>query len=216
MPNWCYTTLIVTGEQSDLQQFFDAIKDPEGGNPHEYKYKILQTLMPTPKQLTETMKGFTNDEEAMKELKEQQLRNMADFGYADWYDWNCAVWGTKWGDCDTELSVSLEQSNGTEIVFNLCSAWSPITEGIKHISETFTNLYFVMEHREEAGFYAGYEVVHNGVQVFESMFEDDKLDTPPYEDTPAWYDTFEEIKQNALQNCAVQCSMFLSTKGLSL
>jgi hypothetical protein len=48
------------------------------------------------------------------------------------------------------------------------------------------------------------------------MFEDDKLDTPPYEDTPVWYDTFEEIKQNALQNCAVQCSMFLSAKGLSL
>jgi hypothetical protein len=215
MPNWCYTTLIVTGGQSDLQQFFDAIKDPEGGDPHKYHYKILPTLVPCPEELHATVAGFVGEDKA-EEHRKQQEANIAKYGYKDWWDWQHDNWGTKWGDCETRLAVSLEQSNGTEIVFNFCSAWSPITEGIKHISETFTNLYFVMEHSEEAGFYTGYEVVHNGEQVFESMFEDDQLDTPPYEDTPEWYDTFEEIKQGELQKCAEQCSMFLSTKGLSL
>lgn len=218
MPNWCTTTLNIKGEPVQLEAFFDQIKNPEGGDPHTTGYEILSTYYPLPQALKESFAGFYGDEEKQKKVEEEWAQNVELYGAKNWYDWCWQNWGTKWGDCDTELTTSLEDSHYTELSFYLQSAWSPISEGIKVVSTLFPNLYFIMEHREESGEYFFYEVIHNGVQLFETGFSDSELEvdepTEGDDNYNEYYDALQEAREEALQKHAVIFYNHLSEIGV--
>lgn len=187
MPNWCSTNLTIKGDSAELKTFFDGIKLPDGTHPRSMGYNILETYYPCPQELKETLAGFYgNDSEKQAQLEAQQASNIEKYGSKDWYDWCNANWGTKWGDCDTECTTTLEDSEGTELCFTLESAWSPITSGLIEISKSFPNLYFIMEHREEAGFYFVHECVHNGNLIVEFGFSDEDLTVEDEDDMELW------------------------------
>jgi hypothetical protein len=78
-------------------------------------------VIPTPKDLTDTVSGFVGeDQQAAHEA--QMDRNVALYGYKDWYAFQTANWGTKWDvSCD---SVEIDDDGlGFSGVFE--SAWSP-------------------------------------------------------------------------------------------
>lgn len=160
MPNWCTTFMTVSGDEKELKSFLDDM-----GKTDEGVYNILDTYYPCPKALKDTVSGWTNNVDEQAKRTAQQAENIANYGHADWYEWCNAEWGTKWGDCDTRL----ESYTGEQAVFYLQSAWSPITKGMEEVSKQFPNLYFMLEHEEEADFYMGVEVVHNGTIICESL-----------------------------------------------
>lgn len=201
MPNWCSTKMYVYGESDELSRFLAGMntKNDEWG--HGVNYEILQSYYPCPSALVETVAtiGFKNDFD--NEI--QSMENIANYGYKDWYDWSCAKWGTKWGDCGTSLLAN----EANCLTFTLRSAWSPITTGLLEVSKQFPTLTFVMYHDEEAGFYLVGEVIQNGELVYEvgcapceeyefTETDDEDGDVEEWEQLESWKDErIQEFKE---------------------
>lgn len=185
MPNWVSTTASVKGSREELQKFLDGIKDN----------RILESYVPCPEELRETMSGFSNDEEKMEELRKKQEVNIAKYGHKDWYEWQYEVWGTKWGDCDTHIEPMTQLSSGEyEVSIYFQTAWGSASAGFQQVSAMFPSLMFFFEYDEEAGFFAGLEVMKGGMTIYEGTYVPSdysgELDYDDYETV----DKYEEWK----------------------
>jgi hypothetical protein len=112
MPNWCSNHIAVRGSnQAEIQRLAKALSEGE----------FCHAVIPTPKDLTDTVSGFVGEDQ--RAAHEAQMdRNVALYGYKDWYAFQTANWGTKWDvSCD---SVEIDDDGlGFSGVFE--SAWSP-------------------------------------------------------------------------------------------
>lgn len=186
MPNWCHTSLTVTGPTEDISRFIKGLKEHEQEN--EGRMSILHTYYPTPKEL-DIAERFGNVPE---DLDKQYAANTEKFGVRSWYDWNCANWGSKWADCETSLNYETPE----ELMFSFETAWSPISEGIKHVSSLFPTLGFVMSYDEEAGFYIGAEAYLAGEQLYFRQEEPEYPDQKDDEDDDAFFMRLDEGRYN--------------------
>jgi len=139
MPNWCENNLYIQGKPEELRRFHDAVKK-DGG------YDILRSLVPTPQELTDTVSGWTNNEAEQAEREKQYEANKAKYGYKDWYDWQYANWGTKWGDGETDLVG--DNFAGGDIEFRFETPWGPPIEGFATIAKMFPELNFILTYYE--------------------------------------------------------------------
>jgi hypothetical protein len=190
MPNWVSTTATVTGSREELSKFLDGIKDK----------KILESYVPCPQELRDTMSGFTNDEKEMEELRNKSEANVAKYGYPNWYEWQYEVWGTKWGDCDTYIEPITELGNGAhEVSITFQTAWGPASEGFRKVSSMFPSLMFTFTYDEEAGFFAGVEVIKGGITIHEGMYSpsDEYRDEVDYDDDES-VEKYEEWKMDKI------------------
>jgi hypothetical protein len=191
MPNWVSTTLTVRGSEEEIKRFKDGIKDS----------KILESYVPCPTELHETVAGYVGDDKA-EEHRKQQESNIAKYGHKDWYDWAYDNWGTKWGDCDTDISEPMVFSDGSwEVQARYMTAWGPADAGFLKVSAMFPTLLFTFDYDEEAGFFAGTQAMHNGASVFESMYEpcsyEGEVDYDDYESIDK-YEAWKEEKSDAI------------------
>ena len=191
MPNWVSTTLTVRGSEEEIKRFANGIKDS----------KILESYVPCPAELHETVAGFVG-EDKVEEHRKQQESNIAKYGHKDWYDWSYDNWGTKWGDCDTEISEPMVFSDGSwEVQARFMTPWGPADAGFIKVSAMFPTLLFTFDYDEEAGFFAGTQAIHNGESVFESMYEpcsyEGEVDYDDYESIDK-YEAWKEEKSDAI------------------
>ena len=191
MPNWVSTTLTVRGSEEEIKRFTNGIKDS----------KILESYVPCPAELHETVAGYVGDDKA-EEHRKQQESNIAKYGHKDWYDWSYDNWGTKWGDCDTDISEPMVFSDGSwEVQARYMTAWGPADAGFIKVSAMFPTLLFTFDYDEEAGFFAGTQAIHNGASVFESMYEpceyEGEVDYSDYESIDK-YEAWKEEKSDAI------------------
>ena len=187
MPNWCYSTMTVTGPAADISRFVKGLKDNKETKGAD-NIDILDTYYPTPTDLR-IEEGFFGDEK-QKELDVLYAANSEKYGHRSWYDWNCENWGSKWSDCDTDLQDDSEGLN--EIVFTFQTAWSPISPGIKHISSLFPTLGFVLSYDEESGSYIGAEAYLAGETLYFEQTEPDYPQQKDGEDDDAFYSRVDE------------------------
>lgn len=191
MPNWVSTTLTVRGSEEEIKRFTDGIKDS----------KILESYVPCPAELHETVAGSVGEDKA-EEHRKQQESNIAKYGHKDWYDWSYDNWGTKWGDCDTDISEPMAFSDGSwEVQARYMTAWGPADAGFLKVSAMFPTLLFTFDYDEEAGFFAGTQAMQDGASVFESMYEpcsyEGELDYDDYESIDK-YEAWKEEKSDAI------------------
>lgn len=153
MPNWASCDLWISGPKADRTAFLDGLKKEDGG-----KFSILISYYPCPKELSETMTGFIggNTPEA-KDLKKRETNNLKKYGVANWYDWCCIKWGSKWGDCRTEVV-----RNTSQIFIRFESPWSPPTAGLVEVSKKFPKLTFNLKYYECGMAYQGHWICKNG------------------------------------------------------
>ena len=112
MPNWCSNHITVRGtDQAEIARLAKAFA--EGGFCH--------AVIPTPKDLTDTVSGFLG-EDARAAHEAQQEANVEKYGYANWYDFQVANWGTKW---DVEGDAIEHDEDGLGFSGTFESAWSP-------------------------------------------------------------------------------------------
>ncbi len=114
MPNWCNNDLILKhADEAQIDKALAAFK--EG--------KLLDTFVPVPPELKETMAGHYGDPYKDELHKFTQQLNIKYFGYANWYDFAVAEWGTKWDIGGSDASIIQRDANTIEMSFE--SAWSP-------------------------------------------------------------------------------------------
>lgn len=113
MPNWCNNTVEISHtDPAKMQALVSSIN--EG--------KFCNFAIPTPEDLNITA-GFLGNGDEQRELERKSAENVEKYGYANWYDYQVAKWGTKW-DVDPYEPATL---NGNSITFGFDSAWSPPT-----------------------------------------------------------------------------------------
>ena len=197
MPNWCQQYGEVRGSNKELKRFIDAMRverDAEWEAVPEWNrlYWDINKLFPIPTELHETMAGgFSINEDGTKkpeqvELEKKQAENIAKYGYKDWYDWANANWDTKWGACNVEFDEDSFSEGSNSIDLHWESAWSPAVGLIRNISAQFPELVFGMHFTEEANFFAGFMVFHNGEMTDEGDYNME--DQPEYSDDDENYD----------------------------
>lgn len=114
MPNWCNNNLILKHEDpAMIARAHDALERGE----------FLQEFVPVPQELRDTMAGSYGDEKKQAELEAQTKRNIAKYGYGNWYDFSVGEWGTKWDV--GEQGCSDVHPDGKMLHTYFDSAWSP-------------------------------------------------------------------------------------------
>ena len=116
MPNWCSNHITVRGtDPAAIKRLADAFDNGE----------FCGTVVPMPEELNITS-GSLGDPVAQAELEAKSKANLENYGFANWYDFNVAKWGTKWeiGGNGTEAERD-EDGLGFSAPFD--SAWSPPT-----------------------------------------------------------------------------------------
>ena len=120
MPNWCNN--IATLRHND-PAVIDKIEQAEG---------VLQALIPCPEELNDNeLTTSYGDEDKQKVVEAKRAEMKAKYGYASWYDWNIANWGTKWDLCD----VTKTRIDANTIQLSFESAWSPPVEAYARLLE---------------------------------------------------------------------------------
>lgn len=124
IPNWCSNKLQIRGPNGALMLLKAAAQRSE----------FCQAVKPIPLALKVTVAGSHSDPAKQAALEEQSDYNRESYGYANWYDFAVAEWGTKWDigneqvDWSTTAKNEWDESAEAELTFNFDSAWSPPIE----------------------------------------------------------------------------------------
>lgn len=182
MPNWVYTKMNVRGSEEEVKRFREGIREKG----------ICESYFPCPQELRDTVSGWSADEAVQAEREKQYEANETKYGYKDWYDWSCANWGTKWGDCNLEMDAPYDSGATWILHARYETAWSPADGALKHISAMFPTLTFITEFDEEGGHFAGCVVYRNGSTIFDDGFVpadyEGEMDWEDDESVEAYYD----------------------------
>lgn len=201
MPNWCQNRVRIQGtpeqiravrehmscehplktmawfDLSDFQKKFEYDNDydkfVEARHNAEPIPFSLNSIVPQPENI---FKGNIGE----KERAQCRLE-----GRPNWYDWNCANWGTKW-DVDAEIS----EISDSEIEISFDSAWAPPIKVIEALADHFPDLEITYVYAELGCMFAGYHVFVDGeeaisrrddVEVLECKDDDEwKIIGPEY------------------------------------
>lgn len=134
MPNWCDNAVEISHDDPVMMKHVIDAWNSEN---------FMQTLHPCPKDLKETMAGYSGDPEKQKENEAREASNREKYGYANWYDWQVANWGTKW-DVDTNNYGKVAE-NGKSLGVNFQTAWSPPINFYEYLAN--------MNYKVEASYY---------------------------------------------------------------
>lgn len=194
MPNWCFQYAQVDGELADIEEFVNAIRvrptslDTDDPN-DEWN---LNQLHPTPIGLLNAVKGSGSDAES-EENTALMKSNTDEFGYPTWYEWRHENWGTKWGACHIQLDASdligLRDLLGKRksLMFSWESAWTPAIQLVQNISKQFPKLIFGFYYTEEANFFSGYCVCHNGEIIKDYETPQEIMENRSETDDSEWF-----------------------------
>ena len=139
MPNWCTNNMVVSGPENEVRSIADKLKTKDEDGKTTGQ---LRNFMPQPT-------------DAAGEL----------IGGCDWqYD----NWGTKWGDCDTELcDETYDIPSMSTISINYQTPWGPATGLIKEISRLHPSVTIDIEYEEMGMCFFGVEQYRNGETIYE-------------------------------------------------
>ena len=71
------------------------------------------------------------------------LGNLRRFGYASWYSWSCAHWGTQWNACGTPCE------RDSESAFHFVTAWATPEPLFQAIATKHSNLIAMVEYADQ-------------------------------------------------------------------
>ena len=172
MPNWVFNTLVVSGEQSELDKMVEQLNQPFVKHFPEHKFENGEIVWVADEQHydnpvfafwnivkpTDLSAYYETEVFSKKSLEPDDF--MAEFVRSmredqDWYHWNCRNWGTKW---DVGVPNGEEYSNTIKtvnddgsILYQFETAWSPVGEVLMKLSEMYPTLEFDYEYEEETG-----------------------------------------------------------------
>jgi len=176
MPNWVFNSLVVSGEQSELDKMVAQLNQPFVKHFPEHKFENGEIVWVADEQHYDNpvfafwnivkptdLEAYyeTDVHKGSKNIKPNDGESfMAEFVRSmkedqDWYHWNCRNWGTKWDvavDNKTEYPNTIKTVNDDgSILYQFETAWSPVGEVLMKLSEQYPTLNFDYEYEEEQG-----------------------------------------------------------------
>lgn len=153
MPNWCSSTLEITGPENEIKSIVDTELD-------------FEKILPTPADLSPE----TYDKLGMTEFQRQA--NLAVYGCEDWYDWHISNWGTKWNPTSENRHKRITLVNPGKIDVELITAWSlPLNLLVKVSKDHPNTTIHIVDCEEEAGFFVGDCKILNGEIIEDNIHE---------------------------------------------
>lgn len=174
MPNHITNRLRIIGTEEQVNQVREAIKGER-----EDQYIDFNKIVPIPKELVGTVaptRIITQAEYDAQELRlltkdvsdsrglttELHSEYISKFGYANWYDWQCANWGTKWNAYD--------QSHIDDDCIEFNTAWSNPNKIIIELSKMFPEVTFEFAYADEDfGYNVGEYTLLNGFSIQQNI-----------------------------------------------
>ena len=150
MPNWCMNVLRVKGEEAKVKDFAE-----------KFEKDGISAFYPTPKELENTTAPAESNEPKKAE------ENIKKYGYADWYDWRIAHWGTKWDVADLYVLGRKED----ETIFRFDTAWAPPLRAFEKIASMYPELRFELEYEEPGMGFFGKAVYEDGELVSNDEYD---------------------------------------------
>lgn len=177
MPNWNINLITLTVKTDEAKKQLHTFIDKHvivhsDRNVNDSLLDISnESIIPIPEGIVKLMtmgeiiqgnNEFTKNPNYDKESEQKQReQNHKAYGYADWYDFCCHVWGSKWGFCHTAFLNNYDENIDTkadlhdnlerngEIKFKTVCAWYPATGLMKKICELYPDIEFRCEWGEE-------------------------------------------------------------------
>lgn len=190
MPNYCSCRLEVTGPKAAIARFRKlAIRNDEFKFNHVVpKPEALEGLCCGGAKLPDgtmvstwrEVKDADGKHVGIEAVDTKRLIEL--YGAANWYDWCCAFWGTKW---DVEARID-DEFDG--FAANFETAWSPPSEWLASASKKFPSLSFSLAYAEGGvGFWGTTEAERGDLN---DCCTDDEfwLDQPEDVEDDDWYD----------------------------
>lgn len=141
MPNHCNNTLIVRGKPKDINKMMKQVEitNSQGTSTHEASIFSCQKIIPRP----------SNQDN-------------------NWYEWNIANWGSKWGAYDIEVLNDDWENGEWHIYFQ--SAWSPLEPVIQALAKQHKKLSFYYSYYEWGCDFMGSQTYEKGsiVEMYQS------------------------------------------------
>lgn len=152
----------------------------------------FEKIAPIPKELENTASPAIIVEETQLNLKEHNKHSrpitkemsaeyIKNFGYNNWYDWNCANWGTKWN------RQSVDTSSG---YWEFDTAWSTPLQLVSILSQKYPSEIFTVEYADEdIGSNCGKYQIQNGILLYKEQEDNDFA-------ARIWgYDSYEDMQK---------------------
>lgn len=183
MPNWCSNSIVIKGNTETLQEIDNKFKgkytDFEQHTVNkEDEENFINGL--TSRYVVNELNGnkFTKTYYVEKESEGYSFNNILPLPFessANWYDWRCDNWGTKW-DIDKDNMYGQISEDGTELYYSFDTAWGPSLGISKEISRMYPDV--IVEHLyEECGMcLAGKYVFQDGETISEDTCENNLED----------------------------------------
>lgn len=125
MPNWCYNIATLSHKDpAQIKRVVDAFD----------RDSLFAEFVPVPEALMDTRTTSHGGSDAA-EKDALRADNREQYGYASWYDFRIAKWGTKW-DVGAGDGVCDQQNNKT-VTLHFDSAWSPPVEWYEKMHRDF-------------------------------------------------------------------------------
>ena len=175
MPNHVRNNLVVTGEEAEVKAFIKLCVG-EAKSPYNddmQPFLDFNTIIPCHEDLhkaesprrtgLDLHRLRTSDDPDPEQIAQLMAQvkladdNEKKYGYANWYDFCCSEWGTKWGAYDCHI----EQDEKGVFGMSFNTAWSPATPIFQKLAQMFPILTFNLSFIEEGYGIAGRQIWAN-------------------------------------------------------
>jgi hypothetical protein len=167
MPNWCFNRLVIDTTTEGGQMLANAFKPKYEDDDGNLYAKPFSDLMPCPDELQIEAGFFGNDSEKSKEMQQLYDSNKEKFGYAHWYDWQIAKWGTKW---DANI-CEYEDISPNEVYVYFETAWSPPIEFFRWFADQHPDARFMDGYDEEGMQFEGRVGVEDDIGFIDESWD---------------------------------------------
>ena len=168
MPNYCTNELNILGNEESVTRFMEQAKrkskclerSESGELVESHTVGLLWNFVTPPEEIQNEKDYFS----------EARMTGFSKLPENNWYEWNCAHWGTKW-DVDTNFTDNLSNnfhSHGDGLAscwLEFDTAWSPPLPVVQAMAEQYPDLTIVMYYHEMGADFQGKVSYENGILV---------------------------------------------------
>ena len=169
MPNHVTNIITVDSKMAEIRKkLYSAKKKGE----EEEVHVDFNNIIPAPSEIIDTVSPDRKEEKETEEQYKERINTLRNkYGSTNWYEWNCANWGTKWNAYQTSVGDNS---------FEFQTAWSHPFPFVEQLSSLFPTVRFDVKYADEdIGRNIGSYIMEDG-EILEDNAPTGYLDTTKF------------------------------------